>query len=430
MADANGVNSGKAGAFILRFRVPIGAVLVIVTLFLAYWAAHVPIATHFEDFFPANHPNTLLYRKYRRKYGGAQTLVLMLRLKHGDIFNFKTLQTIQDMNTEVNALPGVNHNEVFSLASYRVAYARALPGELASSPFMYPKVPQTEQQLKDLKQTVLAHHGQLAGYVTPDDKGALVIASFNEEGLDYGALFNDVQNIIKKHQDANTRIYASGPAMFSAWGYHYLPRIALIFLVSIVLMLLILFFTLGRRTGWWAPILTGICSAIWGLGFMSLMRFNFDPVMLVIPFILTACDLSHGIQWHGRYYEELDRVGDKMAACASTANRMMAPGVLAVLANVAGIVFLACGDIPALRQIGFGGAVWLGASVAMVFVFQPILMSYLARPEVREHSWFWRTRDPNRKSSYRSAGEWLTALPLGPGALRIGLIAGGVVLLI
>ncbi|MGH7916817.1 MAG: efflux RND transporter permease subunit, partial [Candidatus Binataceae bacterium] len=262
------------------------------------------------------------------------------------------------------------------------------------------------------------------------DKGALVIASFNEEGLDYGALFNDVQNIIKKHQDANTRIYASGAAMFSAWGYHYLPRIALIFAVSVVLMLLILFFTLGRRTGWWAPILTGICSAIWGLGFMSLMRFNFDPVMLVIPFILTARDLSHGIQWHGRYYEELDHIENKMAACASTADRMLAPGVLAVVANVAGIVFLACGDIPALRQIGFGGAVWLGASVAMVFLFQPILMSYLARPEVREHSWLVRKRDSDHKSSYRSAGEWVAALPVRPGALRIGVIAGGVGLLI
>ena len=48
---------------------------------------------------------------------------------------------------------------------------------------------------------------------------------------------------------------------------------------------------------------------IWGLGFVSLMGYNFDPVMLVIPFILTARDLSHGIQWQGRYYNELDRLG-------------------------------------------------------------------------------------------------------------------------
>jgi len=428
MADSNGTNSRRAGALILRNRAPIGAILIVITLFMAYWAAHVPIATHFEDFFPANHPNTLLYRQYRDQYGGAQTVVLMIRVKHGDIFNFKTLHLIQDLTDAVNVLPGVDHNEVFSLSSYRVIYARALPGELASSPFMYPTVPATAQQLQDLKNAVMAHRAQLAGYITPDNKGALVIASFNEEGLDYGALFNQVQKIIADHEDANTRIYASGAIMFSAWGYHYLPRIAGIFAASAALMVLILFLSLSHRTGWWAPIVTGICSAIWGLGFMSLMRFNFDPVMLVIPLILTARDLSHGIQWHGRYYEELDRAEDHTVACARTFDAMIGPGLLAVLANVAGIVFLACGDIPALRQIGFGGAVWMGASVAMVFVFQPIMMSYLARPQLREHGWLARLHDPNRRPG--GLRDWAAAIPVRPGAMRAGLLAAGLGLLV
>ena len=64
---------------------------------------------------------------------------MMLRVKHGDIFNYTTLQKIQDMTREVNILPGVDHNEVFSLASYRVAFAKAVPGALVSTNFMYPE---------------------------------------------------------------------------------------------------------------------------------------------------------------------------------------------------------------------------------------------------------------------------------------------------
>ena len=41
------------------------------------------------------------------------------------------------------------------------------------------------------------------------------------------------------------------------------------------------------------------------------MGYNFGPVMSVIPFILTAHDLSHGIQWQGRYYNELEQTDDK-----------------------------------------------------------------------------------------------------------------------
>ena len=72
---------------------------------MAYWASHIKAATQFEDLFPAHHPNTKLYREYREEYGGAQTLILMLRLKQGDIFNAKTLHAIQDMTREIDRWP-------------------------------------------------------------------------------------------------------------------------------------------------------------------------------------------------------------------------------------------------------------------------------------------------------------------------------------
>jgi len=430
MSIVNGDQRSGFGHQVLRLRQPIGWLLIVITVLMGYWAIHVPIATRFEDFFPAGHPNTLLYREFRTQYGGAQTLVLMLRVRRGNIFNFRTLHDIQDLTRAVDALPGVNHNEVFSLASYRLIYARALPGALVSTPYMYPKVPDTQDQLDDLRNTVLAHREQLAGYVTLDQKGALIIASFNERGLDYRAVFDGVQGIVRKHQNDNTRIYASGAVQFSGWGYHYLPRIQIIFAASIGLMLIIVYLALGRRTGWWAPIVTGIFSAIWGLGFASLMGFNFDPVMLVIPLIMTARDLSHGIQWHGRYYDELDRSADKMSACAATADAMLMPGLLAVLANVAGIVFLTASDIPVLRQLGFGGAVWMGASIEMIFVFQPILMSYLPRPEIRERSWPARMSQAGPRSTRHALIEWLTGVPVTPGVVRTALIVGGAGLMI
>src|SRR3984893_4276391 len=407
------------GRSVLDYRRPIGLLLIAVTVFMSYWAIHLPIATRFEDLFPATHPNTVLYREFRRQYGGAQTLVLLVRVKTGDIFNFKTLHDIQDITADVDKLYGVNHNEVFSLASYRVVHAQALPGELVSTPFMYPKVPQTQAQIDDLKDLVHANREQLAAWVTQDDKGALVIASFKDQGLDYKALFDGVQQIVHKYQDSNTKIYAHAAVMFSGWGYHYLARIQMIFVFSAVLMLLILYLSLGRYGGWWTPMLTGTLSAIWGLGFVSLMGFNFDPIMLVIPFIMTARDLSHGIQWQGRYYDELGRIDNKIEACVAAADSMLIPGILAILANIAGIIFLTVGNIPVLRQIGIGGAVWMGASVAMVFVFQPIIVSYLPKPEIRD-------RTPSNSGPIARLTQFadrFVLLPIHNGSARIVLIA-------
>jgi predicted RND superfamily exporter protein len=420
----------KHGELLLRYRKPIGLALIAITLFMACWATRVRFATRFDDLLPARNPNVMLYRKYENSYGRAQTLVLMLRVKRGDLFNPATLQKIQNLTFDINRLPGVNHNEVFSLASYRVVYARAVPGALVLRTFMYPAVPKNQQGADELRRTVMAHRAQLAGLITPDDKGALVVASFNDFGIDYRKVFNDLQQMRAQTEDANTRLYASGDVMALGWGYHYLPRIQWIFALSIAFTLVIVYLSLGARTGWWVPIVTGACSAIWGLGFMGLAGFNLDPVMLVIPLILSARDLSHGIQWQGRYYDELDRTPETMAALAQTAGAMLPAGLLAVLANIAGIIFVTLGDIPALRHVGLGGAVWLGSSLALVFIFQPIVMSWLPRPQLRPERRLLRRVGAGRRLALDSLTGWLIRIPIVPGAMRGALLAAGAIMLV
>jgi len=414
----------RPGKYILQYRASIGIILILITGLMAYWAARVQIATKFENFFPASHPDTLLYRKYQYRYGGAQTLILLLRVRHGDIYNVATLTKIQDLTRAVNILPGVDHNEIFSIASYRVAFPKVIPGAIISTNFMYPKVPQTPQALAGLRANVAAHFEQVAGLITRDNKGALITASFNEEGLDYKELFDDLQKLVRQFSDNDTDLYMVGQPVISGWGYYYLPRVTVIFFSSVALMLIILYMSLGRRSSWWAPIVTGSFSALWGLGFVSLMGYNFDPVMLVIPFILTARDLSHGIQWQGRYYDELDRLDDKLLACATTTDVMLPPGLLSILADIAGIIFISFGGIPVLKEIGLGGAVWLASSLMMVFVFQPIFMSYLPRPRIREQRW-WPKREGRRPSMTHRLVEGLVRVPVTAGLLRGALLATG-----
>jgi uncharacterized protein len=430
MADRDPAELRGPGRLILRHRAVIGLALIAATIAMGYWAWHARIATSFENFFPARHQNTLLYRQFQYQYGGAQTMVMLLRVKHGDIFNFKTLQKIQDINRLVNRLPGVNHNEVFSLASYRVAYPKAIPGALIFTCFMYPKVPSTEAQLRTLKHNVALYREQVAGVITADDKGAVISASFNEQHLDYRQLFNAVEDIVHRYQDDNTEIFVAGVPIVAGWGYYYLPRIAAIFFISIALMLIILYLSIGQRSSWWAPILTGSFSAIWGLGFMSLMGYNFDPVMLVIPFILTARDLSHGIQWQGRYYDELDRLDDKTLACITTTNMMLPPGLLSILADIAGIIFISLGGIPVLKEIGFGGAVWLAGSITMVFVFQPIFMSYLPRPRIRARRWFLGQGAGGKPGPLHRLVAGLLRVPVTPGPVRSAMLAAGGIFII
>jgi predicted RND superfamily exporter protein len=142
--------------------------------------------------------------------------------------------------------------------------------------------------------------------------------------------------------------------------------------------------------------------------------------MLVIRFILTARDMSHGIQWQGRYYDELEARGyDKHSSISATTTLMLPPGLLSILADIAGIVFISFGGIPSLQHVASSGAVWLGGSLTMVFIFQPIMMSYLKTPpplKVTQHgkNWAWLDR----------LTDWAVNFPVTPGLAREGALAG------
>ncbi len=410
---------GPIGVFVLRYRAPIGIVLLLFSAFMGYECTRVRIATDFDEFFPRTHPNVQLYENWKR-YGGAQTLAMMVQVKHGDIFNFDTLRRIQGIQRDVDKLPGVDHNEVLSLASYRVSYAEAAPGSLTIKPFMFPDVPATQDGLEELKRHVFSNRARIAHLVSADYTCALVMASFNERGLDYRQLFTDIQAIVKKYQNENNEIFVAGEPIIRGFGYYYEHLIDLLFLAAVATMIVILYLTLGQRTRWWAPIVTGALSAVWGLGFVGLMGYNFDPVMLVIPFILTARDMSHGIQWQGRFHDELDRLGDKYAACEATTDFMLPPGLLSILADVAGIIFISFGGIPVLQHIALAGSVWLAGSLTMVFIFQPIFVSYLPVPVIKH-----KRRvgpEPGWLRTAKAFVEWLVHIPVTPGPARTGLL--------
>jgi predicted RND superfamily exporter protein len=374
------------GKLILRLRAPIGILLASVTLFMIYASSRVQVGTRFVDFFPSYHKYILLNEKYQRSFGGAETLAIMLRVEHGDIFNPTTLKKIQDLTTEMDKLPGVNHEEVFSLASFRVNYVEAQSGALISKPYMFPDVPTTPEGVAALKAKVIEHQDALRQLISSDFKSAMITASFNDAEINYKEFFQDVQNIVNKYQDPNDRIFVAGEPITRGWGYHYLPRLLAIIIISLAVIVLVHYYGIRGIARWWAPLMTGTCSALWGMGFTGLIGYQLDPVMLVIPFILTARDVSHGIQWQRRFYSEIEKTNnDVHSAVVNTTNLMLPPGLVSILADIFGIIFVSFSGIPVLHHIALTGAVWVASSLLMVFVFQPIVMSYLPPPKLEGH---------------------------------------------
>jgi hypothetical protein len=92
----------------------------------------------------------------------------------------------------------------------------------------------------------------------------------------------------------------------------------------------------------WATImvpLAGVVSGIWGLGFMGIMRYNLDPLIFVMPFLISLMAFRHSHQLYNRYYEEYAKTKDNLAGIRVIIENMFMAGLTSIITDAFGIVF-------------------------------------------------------------------------------------------
>ena len=360
--------------FLIRFRVAVLVIMAAITMFFAAQIFRMQMFTQFLDLFPATHPYVQVHKQYAKYFGGAYQATLMLEVKNGDIFNLETLNKMQRIQYDVDLITGVDHFAIYSIASPKVTYVRETPEGFSSKPMMK-EAPKNQQEIEDLKRKVFTSpiNGTL---VSNDQKALLLNANFIEGRIDFNELFEEFMKIKQREEDKNHKIYLSGMPLIYGWIYHYMPTMALIFVITSIVIVALLFGYMRQGGLWWRPFLDGIITSIWGLGFSAWMGFHFDPLIIVIPFLLSARAISHGVQWTERFVEEYRRLnGDIKQAALITGVALFPPGLIGIVADTWALLIIAITPIPTLRNLAFIGTFWALSAVFSSLVLNPALFA-------------------------------------------------------
>ena len=97
------------------------SLLLIITLFFGYQIKNMVIRTEITDLYPPTHPFIKIHEKYKDTLGSPFKVLMMLKVKEGDIYNKDTLAKVIRINDALDAIEGVNHNYVYSIASRKSA---------------------------------------------------------------------------------------------------------------------------------------------------------------------------------------------------------------------------------------------------------------------------------------------------------------------
>src|SRR5215470_19318222 len=206
--------------FLLRHRLVSSLAVAAATVVLgAFMVLRMHVFTSFFDLYPPSHPYIKLYTQYRSMFGTANTLLLVVEVKNGTIFDDpETVQKVERITLALlHDIPGVNGDQVLSITHPKVKTTLTAGSGIKVVPLMYPRVPETKDDLDFLKLKVYTTEGVHGVYVSEDDKSTRIVAGFWEEYFDLPAMWAKIQEIVAKESDANTKIYATGPPILYAY---------------------------------------------------------------------------------------------------------------------------------------------------------------------------------------------------------------------
>jgi len=356
------------------------------TLLLAWGLPKIEVYSRFADLLPAKHQYIINYNRMKETFGGANVVTMSLEAVEGDIFTHEALGKVKLLTEEIDLIPGVNHYQVASIAHPKIRRVRTTStGLIKSEPVLPDVIPETPEELKRLREEVFNNDVVFGTYVSTDGKAALILAGFDEERLDYNQIFSRLQELKTEVEADGTAVLSiAGEPMLKGWIYYHSSELKKIFSITLGIIVVILFLHFRSWVGVVIPLIATGMSAVWGLGLVGWLGFNLDPLILVVPILISARTASHCVQLMERYQDEVKGGNDKHYAARISMGELLVPAAIAIFTDAAGLLVLAVSSIPIIAKLGIFCAFWSLSNMVTVMVVVPLLISVLPMPKPPE----------------------------------------------
>jgi predicted RND superfamily exporter protein len=433
----------KFSDFAMRRRLPILLAILLITLFFLYQLVNpwgffttskilkLRVDTNFADLIPQNHPYIKVHNKIRNTFGGANQVIIMVQVRQGDIFNQKTLTKVKEISKRLEAFPAVDRYKIKSIAMSKMKHFKFTSGTMDISPLMFPNVPRNEEEMEDLKRKIYSTSRYYGPYVSWDSKKTKIAVDFFEEELGeigYDEVYREFVKLQGEMEDENHIINIAGEPVHLGYIRDLSKKVILVLGLTTLCIMILLYLYYRSKRGMFIPIMAAVISGIWGLGFMSMVGFNLDPLILVLPFLISLMTARHSMQLINRYLEEVEKGVEVKTASQTLIRTMFAPGVTGIVTDAFGIALVAIAAIPILQNMAIACSFWSIATVILSLLFTPLILSYI-RPSKRLEAQIKAIREKsNKPGALDRLLAWLGSWIMGKGKWVV--LAGNVVLIV
>ncbi|WP_343817838.1 efflux RND transporter permease subunit [Colwellia asteriadis] len=387
---------------LFRHRIFVLMLFIIMSTFLFFQATQIRLDASFTKNIPLNHSYMKTYMKHSANFGGANNILISVCDSEGDIFNERFFDTLKGVHDKLFFIPGVDRIQVKSVFSPSTRFVEIVEDGFAGGPVIPADFQATKQGLATVKGNI-EKAGIVGSIVSDDYSCAMVKAALLEINPDTGEKLDILkiseqleQDVRQTFENENISVHIIGFAKMVGDVANGAKGVVLFFAIAIAITAVMVYLFSHSIRLTLLPITCSLIAVIWQMGMLSSLGFGLDPMSILIPFLVFAIGVSHGVQMINAVVKKIGKGLTTKAAAQASFRALLIPGGIALLSDTVGFLTLLSIDIGIIRELAITASIGVAMIILTNLILLPILVSYMnISPKAKvgqlsEESVFWQ----------------------------------------
>ncbi|MHA7685539.1 efflux RND transporter permease subunit [Cupriavidus sp. PET2-C1] len=364
-------------------RAVVLAVIGIFTVLMAVFAVQLRMDAGFEKQMPIGHEYIQTFQKYRSDLLGANRITVVVRARKGSIWTPEGLTRLYKVTQAVTYLPNVDRIGVRSLWTPNSFVNEITDEGFRAEPIISGSI--TPDQLTPEVVAKIRRATTLGGYVgtlvSHNEDSAMITAELNErdgagKALDYVAFNHLLEAQIRKpFEDAGYEVQIIGFAKQIGDIADGATGVLGFCVIALLLTALAVYWYCHSVRFTVLLIVCSLTSLVWQFGTLKLLGFGLDPLAVLVPFLVFAIGVSHGVQQVNYIVREIAHGHSSFDAARHSFSGLLIPGVLALITAFVSFITLLLIPIPMVRELAITASLGVVYKIVTNLILLPVAAS-------------------------------------------------------
>ncbi|MFN3714201.1 MAG: efflux RND transporter permease subunit [Alcanivoracaceae bacterium] len=357
---------------------------VLATVFLAIQASKIAVNTDVRKMVPLQHPYIQNFLEHQDDVDlGNDIRIIVVDVRNDDIFNDEYLQVLKAITDDVFSLDGVDPSKISSLWTPDVRWNEVTEEGFQGGEVIPDDYDGGQLSLDQLRTNVL-RSGHVGRLVADDFRSSIVHAHLmdalaGEAGLDIPTLSASLEEIRERYEAEYpfVRIHIVGIAKKIGDVMAAAQEVAMFFFVILALTAVLLLMDTRSLRSSVVVVTCSFIAVIWQLGLVTMMGFTIDPYSMLVPFLVFAIAVSHGVQIVNMFLNKLAGAMGSREAAQGTLTALVVPGSVALVSDAIGFLTLYIIDVGVIRELALAASIGVAVVILTNLVIVPLVLSYV-----------------------------------------------------